>query len=149
MYGADVTHNYLTPNGFPRGLDEKYFDAQLSCIAFGGPRSTSDTKLEAHGHQTRGQTSRVSPAMRKIWLAALLLLASMVFFLGGVLGSLGFLACRALVHLPAEEVFLSYHLGKVTSPSHRCRSWCPSYSYGVLTSMFPEAVFEAAVGSSA
>jgi len=27
MYGADVTHNYLTPNGFPRGLDEKYFDA--------------------------------------------------------------------------------------------------------------------------
>ncbi|CAE7303680.1 unnamed protein product [Symbiodinium sp. KB8] len=27
MYGADVTHNYLTGNGFPRGLDEKYFDA--------------------------------------------------------------------------------------------------------------------------
>lgn len=28
MYGADVTHNYLTPNGFPRGLDAKYFDAR-------------------------------------------------------------------------------------------------------------------------
>ncbi|CAE7222012.1 unnamed protein product [Symbiodinium natans] len=26
MYGADVTHNYLTPNGFPRGLDKQYFD---------------------------------------------------------------------------------------------------------------------------
>jgi len=26
MYGADVTHNYLTPNGFPRGLDQQYFD---------------------------------------------------------------------------------------------------------------------------
>lgn len=29
MYGADVTHNYLTPNGFPRGLDKRYFDATL------------------------------------------------------------------------------------------------------------------------
>ncbi|CAJ1425942.1 unnamed protein product [Effrenium voratum] len=27
MYGADVTHNYLTPNGFPRGLDQKYFES--------------------------------------------------------------------------------------------------------------------------
>ncbi|CAE7468852.1 unnamed protein product, partial [Symbiodinium pilosum] len=27
MYGADVTHNYLTPNGFPRGLDKQFFDA--------------------------------------------------------------------------------------------------------------------------
>jgi len=26
MYGADLNHVYLTPNGFPRGLDKKYFD---------------------------------------------------------------------------------------------------------------------------
>lgn len=26
MYGADLDHIYLTPNGFPRGLDKKYFD---------------------------------------------------------------------------------------------------------------------------
>lgn len=26
MYGADLDHVYLTPNGFPRGLDQKYFD---------------------------------------------------------------------------------------------------------------------------
>jgi hypothetical protein len=26
MYGADMNHIYLTPNGFPRGLDQKYFD---------------------------------------------------------------------------------------------------------------------------
>eukprot|EP00930_Biecheleria_cincta_P063118 TRINITY_DN4861_c0_g1_i1.p1 TRINITY_DN4861_c0_g1~~TRINITY_DN4861_c0_g1_i1.p1 ORF type:complete len:420 (-),score=70.59 TRINITY_DN4861_c0_g1_i1:60-1319(-) len=26
MYGADINHIYLTPNGFPRGLDKKYFD---------------------------------------------------------------------------------------------------------------------------
>merc|ERR1711988_337812 len=25
MYGADMNHIYLTPNGFPRGLDQKYF----------------------------------------------------------------------------------------------------------------------------
>jgi len=29
MYGADISHNYLTPNGFPRGLDEKYFDPSM------------------------------------------------------------------------------------------------------------------------
>lgn len=32
MYGADVTHNYLTPNGFPRGLDKQYFDMKLGLI---------------------------------------------------------------------------------------------------------------------
>jgi len=26
MYGADLNHIYLTPNGFPRGLDKQYFD---------------------------------------------------------------------------------------------------------------------------
>mmetsp|Transcript_111 Transcript_111/g.236 ORF Transcript_111/g.236 Transcript_111/m.236 type:complete len:412 (+) Transcript_111:39-1274(+) len=26
MYGADMSHVYLTPNGFPRGVDPKYFD---------------------------------------------------------------------------------------------------------------------------
>lgn len=34
MYGADVTHNYLTPNGFPRGLDQKYFESQLGADEF-------------------------------------------------------------------------------------------------------------------
>ena len=27
MYGADMAHVYLTPNGFPRGVDKQYFDA--------------------------------------------------------------------------------------------------------------------------
>ncbi|CAK9050068.1 Uncharacterized protein SCF082_LOCUS27657 [Durusdinium trenchii] len=26
MYGAEMTHVYLTPNGFPRGADKQYFD---------------------------------------------------------------------------------------------------------------------------
>lgn len=26
MYGAEMSHIYLTPNGFPRGADTKYFD---------------------------------------------------------------------------------------------------------------------------
>jgi len=29
MYGADISHNYLTPNGFPRGLDKKYFEPKM------------------------------------------------------------------------------------------------------------------------
>ena len=26
MYGADMSHVYLTPNGFPRGVDKQFFD---------------------------------------------------------------------------------------------------------------------------
>ena len=43
MYGADVTHNYLTPNGFPRGLDKKYFDP------FRGPKSGRDGTMDGNG----------------------------------------------------------------------------------------------------